>query len=117
MIVDPEPILNTPPRCGLTASAVSIFSGDAVELNAFLDDDESIEADLSNTLIPGGVISNTTDGLVTNTEFPEPGDYPIGCFPFDGTDYGEPSYIVVSVVERLVNTLPTKARLTIDQDG
>ena len=38
----------------------------------------------------------------------EPGDYPIGCFPFDGTDYGEPSYIVVSVVERLVNTPPNK---------
>ena len=113
MIVDPEPILNTPPRCGLTASAVSIFSGDAVELNAFLDDDESIEADLSNTwLIPGGVISNTTDGLVTNTEFPEPGDYPIGCFPFDGTDYGEPSYIVVSVVERPVNTPPNLKRVS-----
>ena len=107
LIVDPEPILNTPPRCGLTASAVSVFSGDAIELNAFLDDDESIEQDLSNTwLIPGGVIAGASEGLETSAEFPEPGDYPIGCFPFDGTDYGEPSYIVVSVVERPVNTPP-----------
>ena len=46
------------------------------------------------------------EGSETSAEFPEPGDYPIGCFPFDGTDYGEPSYIVVSVVERPVNTPP-----------
>ena len=77
LIVDPEPVLNTPPACGLTASDVSVFTDGTVELNASLNDNESPEADLTNTwLIPGGVIADTLEGLRAHLSFSEPGDYP-----------------------------------------